>query len=205
MSGAAVTSADVCTDPAAPAPKPAPTFEQLPLASCSLSPREAGRWLNVINPLLKYAGSPGDWGRESKLGVLTMRLMQARAELSAMESDGVHLTARDVQAFAHIPRPPVVYKDHPDQRHFGRDDSGSTRSRLGRDFDTSFGVMRFCSRDVAVFGIETGSTVVAETRAKLNPQQLREIAQLLLDAAHDIEAYPSAQLLAELDAARGAA
>ena len=67
------------------APQPASTFESLPLASCSLSIAERERWINVLDPLIKYAGRPGDWGRESKLGVLTMRLMQARAEIAATE------------------------------------------------------------------------------------------------------------------------
>lgn len=67
------------------APKRAITFDQLPLASCSLSIEERAKWLNVLDPLIHYAGRPGDWGRESKLGVLTMRIMQARAEIVATE------------------------------------------------------------------------------------------------------------------------
>lgn len=67
----------------APAPHtgPAKTFNELPLASSSLSLEERARWINVLDPLLSYAGRPGDWGRDSKLGQLTMRLMQVRAEL----------------------------------------------------------------------------------------------------------------------------
>lgn len=64
-------------------PWPAPSFEQLPLASSPLSLEERAKWINVLDPMLKYAGRPGDWGRESKLGVLTMRLMQTRAEIVA--------------------------------------------------------------------------------------------------------------------------
>lgn len=63
-------------------PPSAKSFNDLPLASCAPSLEERARWINVLDPLLKYAGSPGDWGRESKLGQLTMRLMQARAELA---------------------------------------------------------------------------------------------------------------------------
>ena len=61
---------------------PAKSFDDLPLASCAPSLEERARWINVLDPLLRYAGSPGDWGRESKLGQLTMRLMQVRAELA---------------------------------------------------------------------------------------------------------------------------
>ena len=68
---------------ASPTPHTAPakTFDDLPLASCPLSIEERARWIGVLDPLLKYAGSPGDWGRNSKLGLLTARLMQVRSEL----------------------------------------------------------------------------------------------------------------------------
>ena len=39
----------------------------------------------MLDPLLKYAGRPGDWGRESKLGLLTQRLLQVRQELAQGE------------------------------------------------------------------------------------------------------------------------
>lgn len=58
------------------------SFAALPLASTSPSLEERARWINVLDPLLRYAGRPGDWGRESKLGLLTMRLLQVRAELA---------------------------------------------------------------------------------------------------------------------------
>lgn len=59
----------------------APRFDDLSLATSALSMEERAKWINVLDPLLKYAGSPGDWGRESKLGLLTVRLMQVRQEL----------------------------------------------------------------------------------------------------------------------------
>ncbi|WCM88535.1 hypothetical protein [Acidovorax sp. NCPPB 3576] len=61
------------------------TFDDLPLATCSLSIEERAKWINVLDPLLKYAGRPGDWGRESKLGLLTQRLLQVRQELTQGE------------------------------------------------------------------------------------------------------------------------
>ncbi len=67
----------------APQPQPAPkTFDELPLATCAPSIEE---WINVLDPLIKYAGRPGDWGRESKLGLLTQRLLQVRQELAQGE------------------------------------------------------------------------------------------------------------------------
>lgn len=65
-----------------PTTSPAKTFEALPLAVCPLSIEERARWINVLDPLLSYAGRPGDWGRTSKLGQLTMQLMQVRAALA---------------------------------------------------------------------------------------------------------------------------
>lgn len=84
MQAAASTSAHVCTAQGTPcaAANPAAGFADLPLATCPLSLEERARWINVLDPLLRYAGRPGDWGRESKLGLLTMRLMQVRAELA---------------------------------------------------------------------------------------------------------------------------
>lgn len=64
------------------AASPAAGFADLPLATCPLSLEERARCINVLAPLLSYAGRPGDWGRKSKLGLLTMRLMQVRVELT---------------------------------------------------------------------------------------------------------------------------
>lgn len=60
---------------AANAQLPAP---QQQLAACGLSADEYARWTQLLDPLIKYAGRPGDWGRETTLGMLTMRLLQAR-------------------------------------------------------------------------------------------------------------------------------
>ncbi|GKT19758.1 hypothetical protein AVHY2522_23655 [Acidovorax sp. SUPP2522] len=60
-------------------------FEGLPLATSRLSIEERARWINVLDPMLRYAGRPGDWGRESKLGLLTQRLLQVRQELTQGE------------------------------------------------------------------------------------------------------------------------
>jgi len=57
------------------------TFDELPLAGCELSIKNRVRWIAVLDPLLAYAGSPGDWGYLSKLGLLTKALYQVRAEL----------------------------------------------------------------------------------------------------------------------------
>lgn len=56
-------------------------YNELPLSETPLSMEERVRWVSVLDPLLKYAGSPGDWGYGSKLGVLTRHLYQLRTEI----------------------------------------------------------------------------------------------------------------------------
>lgn len=57
-------------------------FHECPLAECELSPEERARWLAVLDQLLKYAGSPGDWGYESKLGRLTLVARDLRRDIA---------------------------------------------------------------------------------------------------------------------------
>jgi hypothetical protein len=57
-------------------------FHECPLAACELSPEERTRWLAVLDQLLKYAGSPGDWGYESKLGRLTLVARDLRRDIA---------------------------------------------------------------------------------------------------------------------------
>lgn len=56
-------------------------FEDLPLSSTNLTMNEKAKWLLVLDPLLAYAGSPGDWGYNSKLGALIIRLHEVRDEI----------------------------------------------------------------------------------------------------------------------------
>ena len=62
-------------------PQAKPTFDQLPLAESALTIEERARWINVLDPLLKFAGAPGDWGYQSRLGIITKHLHAIRAEL----------------------------------------------------------------------------------------------------------------------------
>ena len=61
---------------------PAKAFKDLPLSESALSSEERAKWINVLDPLLKYAGAPGDWGYGSKLGQLIQVLTRARAEIA---------------------------------------------------------------------------------------------------------------------------
>ncbi len=64
------------------------TFSERSLSSTALSIEEKAKWLAVIDPLLKYAGSPGDWGYESKLGALINALHEIRREIVREPSSG---------------------------------------------------------------------------------------------------------------------
>lgn len=57
-------------------------FHECPLAECELSQAERARWLAVLDQLLKYAGSPGDWGYDSKLGRLTLVARDLRRDIA---------------------------------------------------------------------------------------------------------------------------
>ena len=52
-----------------------------PLSSSPLSRDEAARILEYMMPLLRYLGAPGDWGYQSRLGVLTQQLRELRADI----------------------------------------------------------------------------------------------------------------------------
>lgn len=57
-------------------------FNECPLAERELSIEERARWSGVLDQLLKYAGAPGDWGYESKLGRLTLIARDLRRDLA---------------------------------------------------------------------------------------------------------------------------
>lgn len=56
-------------------------FSEMPVADCPLSDLERGKMLAHLDPLLRYLGAPGDWGYESKLGQMTIRLNELRNEI----------------------------------------------------------------------------------------------------------------------------
>lgn len=102
----------------------------------------------------------------------------------------------DVQTY-----PPRVPQTHPNQRWFHGADGERGISTYHGDYSMSEAtVFRHGPVDAAevefrinVLGA-TGSN--ASTRLYYKPAQLRELAQRLLDAAADIEAHPSAELIA---------
>lgn len=57
-------------------------FSDLPLCSSPLSRDEVIRLHENLMPLLRFLGSPGDWGYKTKLGRLTIVLGNLRAEVA---------------------------------------------------------------------------------------------------------------------------
>ena len=61
-------------------------YLELPISTHPLSASEKVRWLDALDALLRYAGAPGDWGYESKLGLTTDHLHKLRAEIRHLET-----------------------------------------------------------------------------------------------------------------------
>lgn len=57
------------------------TKNDVPLCSSPLNSEEALQLEINLMPLLRYLGSPGDWGYKTKLGILTIFLRELRAEI----------------------------------------------------------------------------------------------------------------------------
>jgi hypothetical protein len=62
-------------------------YADLPLCTSPLSVEEAQRLQDNLEPLLRFLGSPGDWGYQSKLGRLTCVLLDLRAEITKASND----------------------------------------------------------------------------------------------------------------------
>lgn len=107
--------------------------------------------------------------------------------------------------FIHIPRPADVPSEpqYANQRYFkGR--AGQNRSlyasgvHIAELSSTTVDVYRHGPDDCAMLTIEVEQHhgKAATTTANLKPAELRDLAQRLLDAAHDIETHPAPTLVA---------
>ena len=56
-------------------------YSEMPLVACPLSEVEKARLLAYLEPLLRHLGAPGDWGYETKLGRMTIRLSELRNDI----------------------------------------------------------------------------------------------------------------------------
>lgn len=56
-------------------------FDKLPMPE--LSDIERDKILIRLDPLIQYLGAPGDWGYDTKLGVMTVKLIEMRSAIRA--------------------------------------------------------------------------------------------------------------------------
>lgn len=100
----------------------------------------------------------------------------------------------------HYPRPAIVpaKPEHAWQRRFGdASTAGGYRiqPRTDRAETPIVIVMRDAKKDVAELELKIGIYTCASITVRLTPAELRDLAARLIDAAHDIEAFPAAALV----------
>ncbi len=111
-----------------------------------------------------------------------------------------HTFDKTAKVFVHTIRPAILGEFHPKQRYFGASRSANYTD-LADIRGESIGradTFRFHDEDHANVRIFLGSGATAMGMVGLNmgPQALRELARVLIDAAHDIEANPASALMA---------
>lgn len=102
-----------------------------------------------------------------------------------------------MKAFIHTPRAPEVSDGFPDQRWFrgpNKEQRVQITLQKKRPSSQSATVVRLASENKAELGIrfDTGITS-GSIDVALTATELRELAQRLLDAAHDIDTNPAPQ------------
>lgn len=104
--------------------------------------------------------------------------------------------------FTHTPRPPhVSAAPHHLQRRFGpphRDPNRFPESvipKTGKESHARLSVFRSGGEDAAELEFAMGLGTQIRLEVCMTPNELRELAARLLDAAHDIEANPAAKLM----------
>ena len=108
-----------------------------------------------------------------------------------------------MNAFTHTPRAPEISDGFPDQRWFtGPNNERRVQITLQkkRSSSQSAALVRIASENKAELGIrfDTGITS-GSIDVALTATELRELAQRLLDAAHDIDTNPAPQAGVEND------
>ena len=58
------------------------TYNDMPLVAHPLNERERTTLVMRLDDLLKFLGAPGDWGYETKLGVMTQQLIALRRDIA---------------------------------------------------------------------------------------------------------------------------
>ncbi|QIL81772.1 hypothetical protein G7047_19015 [Diaphorobacter sp. HDW4A] len=72
-------------------------FDNLPLAAVAPSGEECEKWIAALDTLLRVAGSPGQWGYNTKLGILTECLGSIHQVLFALKTS-LACEAGEIQA-----------------------------------------------------------------------------------------------------------
>ena len=104
--------------------------------------------------------------------------------------------------FTHTPRPALIPASHPQLRRFGADKETldyklKCSSKTARPMQAEARVLRDGERDAAELTLKLGLYTNAEITVELTPDELRDLARRLIDAAHDLEAHPAAALARE--------
>lgn len=98
----------------------------------------------------------------------------------------------------HEPRPAQLHQDFPYQRRFVPSDELAMCFALQCAFLDSYGVgadlFRDAEKDTVRLSLRLGSGC-GEVGLPFNAMQLKELARMCIDAAHDLEAFPSAELM----------
>lgn len=106
--------------------------------------------------------------------------------------------------FVHLPRAAIVPDDprYAYQRRFGsgpglRATRVAPSDREACSMNAQAVVYRDGECDLAELSLHLGAFTFAQITERLTPDELRDLASRLIDAAHDIEAHPAAALAAQ--------
>ena len=149
-------------------------------------------------PARTEPSAPANTPRGADHAIDKLRAAQLRRQLAAEGSS----------VFVHAPRPALVPQEpnHYWQRRFGAGDMPSDYIQPATECEAAlliaqFEVFRDGEYDLAEVRARLGIRTTAEVTIRLPPAELRDLAARLIDAAHDIEAHPSATLAPEREAA----
>ena len=108
-----------------------------------------------------------------------------------------------MNAFIHTPRAPEVSQNYSDQRWFtglNKQQRVETTLLKGRPANQSLAVVRFAYVNLADLGLRFDTGIASGSiDVSLTASGLRELAQRLLDAAHDIDTNPAPQAEVKYD------
>jgi hypothetical protein len=102
-----------------------------------------------------------------------------------------------MKAFIHTPSAPEVSQNYSDQRWFtelNKQQKVETTLLKGHPANQSLSVVRSAYINSTDLGLRFDTGIASSSiDVSLTPSELRELAQRLLDAAHDIETNPAPQ------------